>query len=333
MKRKLAIMLTLVLAVLMSVTGCGTSSTTSSTGTPAAKKYVFGVINVGAQYPYYKATVSGMQEQATKEGNVTLKVLDSQVDVGKEMSNLENLITQKVDLILLINVGETDGDQCVAKATAAKIPIIAVSRECSPNAKPLCSIVTDASTAQGFADDMAKQLGGKGKICEIQGVLGVSNVTLRHQALLNVLKANPGMTLLDSKAGDFDPVKAQSVAADMISVHPDLEAFYVHDDGSAQGVIQAVKAAGKEGKIKIFSTGGDPSGIASIKAGTQQSTWAILTGWEGAMGVHEGVKYLKGDTVPEHLTTPSTGVYKSNIGDHANDYWWYNINWPDFPIN
>ncbi|MDL2236387.1 sugar ABC transporter substrate-binding protein [Christensenellaceae bacterium OttesenSCG-928-K19] len=293
--------------------------------------YKLGVVNVNAVYPYYQATLSGMEEQAAKE-NVELIILDSQGDVGTQMSNVENLILQEVDLILLINVGETDGGQCVETANAAGIPIFALSRECKGSQEPTASIVTDYTVADGFAYDMAEQLGGEGKICEVQGVLGVSNVTLRHEALEKVLAENPGLELLDSQPGDFDPATAQAVAADMISKYPDMDAFYVHDDDSSMGVIQAVKDADKQDSIKIFSTGGDPSAMAAIQAGDLTSTWAILTGWEGAQSVHSAVAYLDGKDITKFIVTPSLRVDASNVEDYPGDYCWYTTEWEQFPL-
>lgn len=305
-------------------------SKAQNTGTES-KKTILGVVNVNAVYTYFQAEIKGMQEQAKKE-NVELVVLDSQGDAGKEISNVESLITQKVNAILLISVGETDGGQCVKTAQAANIPIIAVSRKIS-GSKPSCSVITGPDHAQAGADYfVSKMMNGKGKIAEIQGMPGDGNEILRADALKNALAKYPDIKLLTSIAANYDPAKANAAASDILSKYPDVEAFYVHNDGMAQGVIKAVKDANKTGKIKIYAIDGEQTAIASIKAGEQTATNGAPVGLEGARAVHAAVKIIKGEKVDEFYYTPSIVIDQSNVDKFMGSSFWEKIDWSEYPI-
>lgn len=337
MKRTISMVIFIFIGFLIFISGCASSDDTSITPeTPQGESalpgegFTIGVLNVASIYPYYQATVAGMEEMADRLG-CKLIVLDSEGDVGIQMANLESLISQQVDAILLMNVGETDGGQCVEIANEAGIPIISVSRE-TVGAQPLSSVVTDYSAALLFAEDMARLMGGKGKVAEIQGVLGVSNVTHRHNALKEVLEANPEMELLTSQVGNFDPAITYSVAADILTAHPDVEALYIHDDASGEGALQAIKDMGKQDTVRVFATGGTPSAVDAIAAGDLYYTCALLTGWEGACGVKFAVDHLNGKEIPEFVTTPVLGITKDNVDKYPGETAWFRIDWEEFPF-
>jgi ABC-type sugar transport system substrate-binding protein len=324
MKRQCLIFKVLTLVLIFSVIGLAGA---------VAKEYTFGVVNVNAIYPYYQAEILGMQKMADRLG-VKLLVLDSQGDPGIQMSNVETLIAKRVDMILLINVGQTDGGMAVRRASAAKIPTIAVSRLCK-GGDPISSVITDKSAATAAADFFTDEVcKGKGKVAEVQGMPGVSNVILRHEALMEALQRNPGITLLQSAIGNFDPAVAQNVAADILASNPDLEAFYVHNDGMAMGVIKAVAAVGKTGKVKILGIDGEPDAIVAIKAGKMTATSGVPVALEGARAVHYGYQYLQGKKIPEYVATPVINIDDRNIHRFAGDpkYLWENIDWPEYPF-
>jgi len=294
------------------------------------ERYTIGVVNVDTIHPYYRAMINGMEQMAERL-DVDLVILDSQSDVGRQMANLEDLITLGVDAILLVNVGEADGGQAVDIANAAGIPIIAVSRECS-GTQPLSSVVTDRYAATMFAEDMARLLGGEGVVLEVQGFLGVSNVTYRHEELAKVIEANPGLELAASVVGNFDPAENYSVTMDALAVHPNVTAIYVHDDASGEGAIRAVHDMNMQDQIKVFGTGGTPSAIQAIADGELFYTAALLTGWEGAVGVKLAVDHLNGLSIPAFVTTPVLGVTRENVAEVPGDTAWNQIDWPQFPF-
>ena len=278
----------------------------------AARPYTFGVVYNNLVYPWYQAEKAGIERQAGLMG-VELISLESRDDPAKELANIEDLITKKVDLILLLGTDETTGGKSAELANEAGIPLIALSRATRGGGEVLCTIDTDTvAQAETIAEYMAQQLGGKGKVAQIEGVPGVSNVRMRNEGLANVLAGYPNIEMVADVPGNFDPAKAEAAMNDILVAHPDVAAVYTHNDGMMVGVRKALEAVGLLGKIVTVAFDGEPVAIDAIREGTQTATMGVVPAQEGGMGVIIGVMHLNGMEVPEHIYTPSIIVTKDN---------------------
>ena len=127
MKRLFTLLLVLVLS--MSLVACGGADTGEDVAGEGTQTIGF-VISTQTN-PFFVSLKQGAEEKAkekAKELGVEIIVLDSQDDPAKEMANMEDLITKKVDLIL---VNPTDSDAVVNSVKAAndaEIPVIMVDR-------------------------------------------------------------------------------------------------------------------------------------------------------------------------------------------------------------
>jgi ribose transport system substrate-binding protein len=279
-----------------------------------AKPLTFGVVYNNLIYPWYQAEKAGIDRQAAQMG-IKLVSLESRDDPAKELANVEDLVTQKVDAIILLGTDEATGGQSAKIAKDANIPLIALSRKTMGDVEPISTIATDTyNQAATIAKYMAEKLGGKGKVAQIQGVPGVANVRLRDEALKAVLKDYPNIQLVADVPGNFDPAKAEAAMSDILTAHPDIAAVYTHNDGMMVGVRRALEGAGKDpGKILTVAFDGEPVAIDAIRAGQQTATMGVVPAQEGAMGVIAAYLVATGKEVPKILYTPSLIYDKENV--------------------
>src|SRR5450756_653274 len=109
MKRIVVLIVSLILVGVM-ITSCTTSTptptgtpTSTPTPTPTAKTFTLGLVLSTLNNPFFVTLRDGAQAEATKQG-VTLIVMDSQNDSAKEATNIEDLISRKVDAILVLSL-------------------------------------------------------------------------------------------------------------------------------------------------------------------------------------------------------------------------------------
>jgi len=275
--------------------------------------YTFGVVYNNLVYPRYQAEKAGVERQAEKLG-VTLISLESLDDPAKELANINELIAQNVDLILLLGTDEATGGKSAQLANTAGIPLIALSRATDNSGQVVTTIDTDTFIqAQTIARYMAEQMGGRGKVAQIQGVPGVSNVRLRDEGLRAVLAEYPGIELVADVPGYFNPDAAEEAMRDLLELQPDIDAVYAHNDGMMVGVRKALAEKGKLDQVFTFAFDGEPVAIEAIKQGSQTATMGVVPAQEGAMGVTVGLMYLEGQPVPTYIHTPSVLVTKDNF--------------------
>ena len=116
-------MLLLVLILSLSLVACSSNTGGKSTG----RSKEIGLVISTQTNPFFVSLKEGAEAKA-KELGVEIIVLDSQDDPAKEISNMEDLITKGVDLIL---VNPTDSEAVVNSVRAAndaKIPVITLDR-------------------------------------------------------------------------------------------------------------------------------------------------------------------------------------------------------------
>jgi ribose transport system substrate-binding protein len=278
-----------------------------------AQPYTFGVVYNNLVYPWYQAEKAGIERQASEMG-VELISLESRDDPAKELANIEDLITKEVDLILLLGTDETTGGKSAELANEAGIPLIALSRATRGGGDVISTIDTNTVVqAETISKYMAELLGGQGKVAQIEGVPGVSNVRMRQEGLANVLADYPNIEMVADVPGYFDPARAEAAMNDILVAHPDITAVYTHNDGMMVGVRKALEAAGLLGEVVTVAFDGEPVAIDAINEGTQTATMGVVPAQEGAMGVIVGVMHLNGMQVPEHIYTPSIIVTQDNL--------------------
>ena len=139
MKKVFVLILVLVMAVGMF--GCGGGEE------PAVDEgATIGLVVSTLNNPFFVDLRDGAQAKADELG-ATLIVFDSQDDAATEMSNVEDLITQGVDLIM---INPTDSDavgNAVTAANEAGIPVITLDR--SANSGEVVAHIASDNVAGG----------------------------------------------------------------------------------------------------------------------------------------------------------------------------------------
>src|SRR5574344_277479 len=89
--------------------------------------YKIGVSLSTLNNPFFVSIREGIEEKAKEEG-AEVVVSDAQNDSSVQSNQIEDLITQKVDLIIVNPVDSTAISSSVQKANEANIPVICVDR-------------------------------------------------------------------------------------------------------------------------------------------------------------------------------------------------------------
>ncbi|WP_163028321.1 substrate-binding domain-containing protein, partial [Pseudomonas viridiflava] len=91
-----------------------------------------------------------------------------------QVSQVQDLITRKIDALIYIPAGATAAGVPVKAAKAAGIPVIAVDRN-APDAPGDTFIASDSvAAARTLAEYVGKVTGGKGRVAILQGQIGTS---------------------------------------------------------------------------------------------------------------------------------------------------------------
>ncbi|MGV9455565.1 sugar ABC transporter substrate-binding protein [Streptomyces sp. NPDC003635] len=294
--------------------GCSKDEDTVSTAAGDGD-YTIGFVN--GNNTEFHTCLQGAIEAKAKELGVELYTANSTQDPGKELSNIEDMISRGVDAVIVqtVNVDALEAD--IAKAKAANVPIFLTSVLLDDMKDVLgASVVPLAEVGKLDAELVAKDAAGENvRVGVIAGAPGAASDVLVGGFTDNLPKT---AKVVANQPGMFSPAKAQEVAENMIQSHPDLDYVFVANEEMAFGALNAFKAA--DADVEIVTNNGTERGVEAVKDGTFLGTVSNPAQLTGANALDSTVKLLDKAQGAEKITrTPLTLVTKNNA-DRAPAY-------------
>ena len=277
------------------------------------KQLTFGYIMPGSD-PWYAYARDGFLLAAQKRG-VKVIVLNSDYDQQKELANIDDLITKKVDGINLFSFNP-DGAQIAAqKCNAAGIPLtVEMSHIAEGPGKVVCDIEFDwVRLGEMIAEFIAANYPGE-KVLEITGLIGQGPIDNLLAGLKGKMQELGKNELIGIHPADYNREKAMNVMQNMLQSGQEFTVVHVSNEDMAMGVLQVLKDAGKlNNPIKVISNNGSPEGLEAIKNGELQATVSTSPGVEGVMCFEALYRHVRGEKVPEKIIIPMLWITKENV--------------------
>lgn len=277
---------------------------TSPTSLAQKKQWHIAIVPKALTGEYWVRCKKGA-EAAAKQFGVRLTFVgpSAETEVDKQIDIIENLLTRGVDAI---GVSPCDGKALVPvieKAVAKGVPVVTVDSDAKTN-KRLAYIGTNNEKAGEIAGQvLAKLIKGRGKVLIIQGVPGAENLMQRVKGFKRAISKYPRIELLPEQACQSDLTRALEITENALRAHADLAGIFGVNAYGAPGAAQAVKEAGKVGKVKIVGFDAIPTTLKYCAEGVVQ---AIIEQRPYRMG-YLAVRYLKdaleGKKIPRMVDT------------------------------
>lgn len=267
--------------------------------------------------PWFVMLAESAAENAKKLG-YEAKIFDSQNNPAVESDNFENLISSGYDAILL-NPTDSDGSiSNVLKAKTAGIPVFCMDREINADDAATSQILSDNySGCVSIGIEFVKELKEKGNYVEILGLVGDNNTWARSGGFHSVVDKFPNLKMVAQQSGNFDRNKAMEVLETIMQANPDIDAVFCGNDAMAMGAFQALQAAGKDYKVKIFGFDGAGDVIEKIREKKIVATGMQFPKVMAQTAAQYADEYFKGRrTFPQRVPVEVELVNASNIKDY-----------------
>ncbi|MET9344028.1 substrate-binding domain-containing protein [Nonomuraea sp. NPDC003804] len=306
-------------ALALGLAACGSGGSSGSGGsTPAGGS---GDIKIGMSIstlnnPYFVQLRAGAEEEAKKLG-VALTVTDAQNDASQQVNQVQNFTSQNMKAIVINPVDSDAAAPAVKAADRVSVPVIAADR--GVNGAEVAQTVASDNVAGGklAAQELAKQMGEKGKVVVLQGVPGTSASRDRGQGFTEGIKAYPNIQVVAQQPADFDRTKGLDVMTNLLQSHPDITGVFAENDEMALGAIKALGAkAGAE--VKVVGFDGTPDGLKAIQAGTLAASIAQQPKLLGQQAVGNAVKAAKGESLQKVVAVPVKVATKDNLSEFTS---------------
>lgn len=297
MKKLLSIFLVSILVIAL-LAGCGQKQETPAPEEqPNEESMKVGLIISTLNNPFFVTLKDGAQAKADELG-YELVVLDSQNDSSKELSNMEDLVTKGMNVIL---INPTDSDavaNAIKIANENNIPVITLDRGAN-GGEVVCHIASDNVAGGKMAGDfIAERLGSKGKVVELEGLPGTSAARDRGEGFNQAIGATE-IEVVAKQPADFDRTKGLTVMENILQAQSEIDAVFAHNDEMALGAYQAIEASGRDIMVVGFDAVDDA--VMSVNEGKMAATVAQQPDEIGSRGVFVASKILAGETPTSYI--------------------------------
>jgi ABC-type sugar transport system substrate-binding protein len=280
-----------------------------------AKHYTIGVLLPHLSNPHFVGQAYGYIDEANALGaKVILLEAGGYQYVDRQVSQMEDLIANKVDAIVLVATNGAGTVAPVERAAAEGIPVVNCNVMTASD-RVVSRIRSDDETiGQMQGDYMGQALKGKGSVVMLRGAPGTSWAESRGNAFKKRLGEKfPGVKVVGEQYSQSTPADGLKLMEDFIQTYERIDGAYNGADTTAIGAAQAVLAAGRKGKVVITTTDFQPDTEKFLREGVISAAVVQQTVVIGRWGMRAAVNRLEKRTVPASLATPLLLVTRDNV--------------------
>jgi ABC-type sugar transport system substrate-binding protein len=284
-----------------------------------AKKWKIGFASNNAKHPFMVAFISTIKAEAEKFPNVNLIITDGNYDAIKQNNDVEDLCSQKCDLIIIRPHQGPTAKPALYATKRAKIPMVVVERMVPVPEDHYVTYVKADAVAEGRAlgQFIGKVTNGTALVAEIRGTEGTSDAQERGSGFREGIKDFQGIKIVSSQTGSYQRYVAMEAMETILQAHPKLDVVFAHNDEMALGALRAIKAAGRSG-IKVVGMDGQSDAFGAIRSGEMFAT--LIHPLQAKEAFDVGIKFLMGKPVPKVLVADFVLIMKENVDKVKPNY-------------
>ena len=290
----------------LALAGCNkpTDTTPSTDNSANQKKFTIALLPKSKGNAYFLSCKKGADRAAAELGIDLIFDGPTDPDPAKQNEIVENWITLGVDAIAAACENKEGISTALRKAQAKGIKVITYDADALPDAR---EFFVNQATSQGIGyalmDEAARLCDNQGQFAIITGSLTAGN-QIEWRKYVEERRADkyPNMTLVDTRSCDDQKDKAQDETTQLLSAYPDLKIIVSTTSLGVPGAAEAIKQAGKAGKVKNIGLGLPNENKRYVHDGVTDSVILWKTENLGYLAVEAAYAAAKGTLKPGDKT-------------------------------
>lgn len=246
--------------------------------------------------PFFVSLSEGAKQKA-KELNINLSVVNASDDTAKQTSDIEDLISKNVQVIIVNPVDSDAVAPAVLDAINANIPVISVDR--GVNGVEVTSAISSDNVAGArlAGEYLIELIGENSKVAELIGIPGATATIDRGKGFHQ--SADGKLNIVASQTANFNRAEGLTVMENILQANPDIKGIFAHNDEMALGALEAVESLGKD--IVIIGFDATDDAVYAVQNGTMKATVAQQPEIMGATAIETALKIINGETVEKTI--------------------------------
>ncbi|MCS5732922.1 ABC transporter substrate-binding protein [Herbiconiux daphne] len=306
-------------ALTAAMAGCSSGGSTGSTDAAAGgdTPYV-AIVSKGFQHQFWQAVKQGAEQAADEFGvEITFEGPDTEADVDQQIQMLQTALDKQPAAVGFAALDSQAAGPLLQQAQDAGIPVVAFDSGVDSDIPVTTAATDNKAAAAEAAKQMAEAIGGEGKVAlVVHDQTSVTGVDRRDGFVEYMEENEPGIEIVDIQYGGGDQAKSADLAKAIIAANPDLKGIYGSNEGSAIGVVQAVKELGLQpGQLTVVGFDSGKAQIDAIKDGLMLGAITQNPVGIGYETVKAAVAAIDGEELPKSIDTGYFWYTADNIDD------------------
>jgi ribose transport system substrate-binding protein len=281
----------------------------------ASRRKRIGVVPKATSHLFFVNIHRGV-DQAARDFNVDVlwNGPNEETDHARQIQIVESMITQHLDAIAISATDERALAAPVERAIKAGIPVSIF--DSGVNVENYVSFIATDNLDAGrtAARLIAKLVGGKGKVGMVMHKPGGTSTMLREQGFEETMTSEfPGVVVAARQYGMSDRARSRAAAENILTAHPDLAGIFASSEASSLGAIQAIRARGLSGKVKLITFDSSDSHVEALADGTINAMLVQEPFRIGYEAVRSLAEKLAGRTPDSRLDIPARIITKPDL--------------------
>jgi inositol transport system substrate-binding protein len=215
-----------------------------------------------------------MTKWAKAHPDVELTIVDAAGDTAKQVGQVENFLAQGINAVVILPVDTTATGPMTKTIVKAAKPLVYVNRKPEKLPKGV-GYVGSKSIDAGVMnmEELGKAMGGKGNLAILIGELSDEPAHGRTDGIKQVVKEQfPNIKVTREQTAHWKREPGKTIMEDWLASGQQIDGVAANNDEMALGALQAIKAAGKIGKIPVGGTDGTHDALESMGKGELNNT-------------------------------------------------------------
>ena len=255
--------------------------------------------------PYFNDMQRGAQGAADRLGvDLVVQAAEREIDVERQMQIIENVIQSGVQAICLTPSGSKEVVPAIVKANRANIPVVIVDTRLDPAAAGAAAVKIASFTGSDNYEGgriagqfIANATGGRANVAVLEGIPGHETGDSRLRGFRDAISATPGVKIVASQPANWERDQGFTVFQNMLQAHREIDTVFACNDMMALGAVEAIRAAGRTGSIRVVGFDAVDDARKAIADGTMVASVAQFPDEMGRVAVENAVKTLHGEPV------------------------------------
>lgn len=314
-------------AAIMAVAAAGCASNAAGGGSGSGseggkKQFVVGYSQSNNAEPY-RAQLNLQLEYFIKQhpDMKLLPIADAHQSSATQVSQVQNFIQQKVDVLIVSPNEPGPLTSAVQQACAAKIPVIVLDR--TVNTPCYASFIGGDNVAIGkmAGEAAAKALPNGGNVVELRGLLSDQPQIDRDKGFREGIASNPQIKIVADQEAKWLKESAVPIMQQWLTRFPKIDLVYAQNDPMALGAYLAAKGANRADQMKFIGTDGlaiPDGGIRAVQLGELMTTFVYPTCAKEAADTAYAITHKQ--PVQKQQTLSTVQVTSQNAADLYKQY-------------